>query len=277
MGANPGLRDVCHSITGGSISAQGKKCHRSQSCLKLTTLGYWIPFEAAKAVAARLCYSIRYVLVPVFGPDFVALCHRKDDPDYNNLAIDRNVIQRCIQRATATQQRSRGSSMVRSPQVSSPYAALPIWPPPKSLRPKPLKPMDIESGYGTDTDRSEIGPGSPTSIAWTPVNTPRMKNFDSLRSTTPQDVTSSPSANGTPTNGPRPSPSKRPWRDEASEENSLHICDSSSMLLASPKRQRDPSSYQTPEMEAAHTLMQLRMADAKVGKKKTVRRRRASA
>ncbi|EEQ34294.1 conserved hypothetical protein [Microsporum canis CBS 113480] len=43
LNANPGLREICHSITGGALAAQG----------------YWMPFDAAKAVAATFCWKIR--------------------------------------------------------------------------------------------------------------------------------------------------------------------------------------------------------------------------
>ncbi|KAF9635132.1 putative apses transcription factor xbp1 protein [Lasiodiplodia theobromae] len=55
---NPGLRDISHSITGGSLLAQG----------------YWLPYDAARAVAANFCWHLRAALTPLFGPDFVRDC-----------------------------------------------------------------------------------------------------------------------------------------------------------------------------------------------------------
>ncbi|KAJ5231205.1 hypothetical protein N7489_011913 [Penicillium chrysogenum] len=57
LNQNPGLRDICHSITGGALSAQG----------------YWMPYEAAKAMAATFCWRIRYALTPLFGTEFPAM------------------------------------------------------------------------------------------------------------------------------------------------------------------------------------------------------------
>ncbi|KAJ5505257.1 hypothetical protein N7453_004214 [Penicillium expansum] len=58
LNQNPGLRDICHSITGGALSAQG----------------YWMPYEAARAMAATFCWRIRYALTPLFGTEFPAMC-----------------------------------------------------------------------------------------------------------------------------------------------------------------------------------------------------------
>lgn len=183
MSANPGLSAVSHSITGGSISAQGTY-HLSSHPNLLTVLGYWVPFEAAKAVASRFCYNIRYVLVPVFGPDFVSMCEVPDQGAWMHLSISRSIIQHCTEAATAYQSQSRDSSMGNSPRTSS---ALPtsIWPAKPTLRPKSRTIMDFESGYATDSERS-VHPGSPMSSEWTPVNSPKQKDLP------PINVTSTP-------------------------------------------------------------------------------------
>ncbi|KAL4973082.1 hypothetical protein BDW66DRAFT_109685 [Aspergillus desertorum] len=78
LNQNPGLRDVCHSITGGALAAQG----------------YWMPYEAAKAVAATFCWKIRFALTPLFGDDFPDLCTHPDD----RARFGRMVIDPCIVR-----------------------------------------------------------------------------------------------------------------------------------------------------------------------------------
>ena len=174
MSANPGLSAVSHSITGGSISAQGTYQLSSGPNL-LTMLGYWVPFEAAKAVASRFCYNIRYVLVPVFGPDFVSMCEVPDEGAWMHLSISRSIIQHCTEAATAYQSQSRESSMAISPRITSALAPC-IWPAKPTLRPKPRMIMDFESGYATDSERS-VYPASPISSEWTPVNSPRQKEL----------------------------------------------------------------------------------------------------
>ncbi|EED21134.1 APSES transcription factor Xbp1, putative [Talaromyces stipitatus ATCC 10500] len=81
LNANEGLRDICHSITGGALAAQG----------------YWMPFETAKAVAATFCYSIRYALTPVFGADFPSQCLQPPDRLFGKMTIDPEVIKRATE------------------------------------------------------------------------------------------------------------------------------------------------------------------------------------
>ena len=185
MGANPGLSAVSHSITGGSISAQGTYHQLCRPNL-LTMLGYWVPFEAAKAVASRFCYDIRYVLVPVFGPDFLSMCETPDQGAWMNLSIGRSIIQNCTEAATAYQSQSRESSMAISPRTTSACTTT-IWPTKPTLRPKSRMIMDFESGYATDSERS-VYPDSPISSEWTPVNSPRQKQSPAINVTsTPRD------------------------------------------------------------------------------------------
>ena len=152
----------------------------------LTVLGYWVPFEAAKAVASRFCYDIRYVLVPVFGPDFLSMCATPDQEAWMNLSIGRSVIQHCTEAATAYQAQSRESSMAISPRTTS-ACTTSIWPAKPTLRPKSHTIMDFESGYATDSERS-VYPDSPISSEWTPVNSPRQKDLPPINVTsTPRD------------------------------------------------------------------------------------------
>jgi hypothetical protein len=58
--------------------------------------GYWIPFDAAKAVAATFCYSIRYALTPVFGPDFIETCIEPGSECFSRMTIDPRVVERCV-------------------------------------------------------------------------------------------------------------------------------------------------------------------------------------
>ncbi|KAK4695796.1 hypothetical protein P7C71_g2017, partial [Lecanoromycetidae sp. Uapishka_2] len=274
MAANPGLRDISHSITGGSISAQG----------------YWVPFEAAKAVAARFCWKIRYVLVPVFGPDFVAMCLKPDEPGFQNLSVGSSIIQRCTERATIMHAQSRESSLAVSPRTPTAFVDLPVWPP-KSLRPKPKKAMDEESGYGTDSERSENYRGSPDSCntsGWTPVNSPSLKGMQHYRfpprtnitSTPRETVTSYPFLRNLKTKTKkRPLPQSEDTSDDEGPPtySSVYAPSTPEPVYApsTPKR-RKVSGAMTPEM-AARTLLMLNMADATLGERKVTKRRRASA
>lgn len=244
-----------------------------------------MPFEAAKAVAAKFCYEIRYVLVPVFGPDFVSMCQKCGDSSTLRLKIDASIVQRCTEAVTGTanQAQSRESSVAVSPRTQTAYANLTVWPP-KSLRPKPAKLIDAESGYGTDSDRSEKysgSPDSPRSIEWTPVNSPGMKFLETYQffQRPPRNVTSTPRDLESPSasNSKRVANTKRGISeiDKASETegSSDHSLIEAS---ASPKR-RKRSAVMTPEIGAAYTLVELNMADTTLGERKPLKRRRASA
>jgi hypothetical protein len=61
-------------------------------------LGYWVPYEAAKALAAKFCYKIRFALTPIFGNDFPSICLPEDHEDFGKYAIDPAIIARCKQR-----------------------------------------------------------------------------------------------------------------------------------------------------------------------------------
>lgn len=97
LNLNPGLRDITHSITGGSIMAQGKYfALRSHIGPKMTTnvfvTGYWMPFTCAKAVCATFCSSIAGALIPIFGPDFPSQCTSPDAPEHGRMQIDQMII-----------------------------------------------------------------------------------------------------------------------------------------------------------------------------------------
>ena len=228
------------------------------------------------------------MLVPVFGPDFVAMCRKHSDPDFQNLNVDRDIILKCEEEALAIQEQSRESSLANSPKQSSAFSELPIWPPPKSQRPKKFKGMDVESGYGTDTDRTEMYssyPGSPMYGGWTPVNTPKIPIVDGPRVPQPaQGITSSPWIKASLRDSSKAKSSKRPGSHEDPAEGlSIDPCSESGPV---PQKRRKVSralaSKVSPEIEAAYTLMHLHAADATLikeekEKEKEGRRRRASA
>lgn len=204
------------------------------------------------------------------------MCHKPDDPDFQNLSVDRNIIQQCKEVATALQAQSRESSTASSPRTPSAFASLPLWPPPRSLPPKPSNATDVESGYGTDTDRSDMytpGPGSPTSIGFTPVNTPRTPEFGSYRLPSPKNITSTPRVKLSPIRSPKTKSSKRPWTNCKAQYEEASSYQSSPEVTSSPKRRKvsptSPSDGTMLEIGAAYALIQLKTGDG--------RRRRASA
>ncbi|KAI0417598.1 hypothetical protein F5X98DRAFT_363725 [Xylaria grammica] len=83
LNSNPGLKEITHSITGGSIMAQG----------------YWMPYQCAKAVCATFCHNISGALIPIFGPDFPALCTQVDAPEYSRMVIDPAIVAQATREA----------------------------------------------------------------------------------------------------------------------------------------------------------------------------------
>ncbi|KKK19409.1 hypothetical protein P175DRAFT_0464515 [Aspergillus ochraceoroseus IBT 24754] len=177
LNANPGLRDICHSITGGALAAQG----------------YWMPFEAAKAVAATFCWKIRHALTPLFGLEFPSLCIPPSDRSrYGRMVIDPSI----VRKATETAHLYRVLE-IRSPPPNTlrvgcrPSSARDNNALGKHLLPKSHHHHDLFSdrlaGYGSspeyNTDAYCVSPVSPIRNTFTPVNPPR--STDTLCSSIP--------------------------------------------------------------------------------------------
>lgn len=174
LNRNPGLREICHSITGGALVAQGGFL---PSCLLriLMGTGYWMPFETARAIAKTFCWKIRYALTPVFGPDFPKQCLRPDAEGFGAMVIDPAITQRCREQARLYREmevETSANASTRSPLTpDSPTAPRRI----RQLRRKGLQ--SNASSYTTDSDddyRSRSSsPSLPYCNTWTPANTPR--------------------------------------------------------------------------------------------------------
>ncbi|KAL9075413.1 MAG: hypothetical protein Q9157_004038 [Trypethelium eluteriae] len=178
---NPGLRDITYSITGGAIIAQG----------------YWMPFEAARAVCTTFCYHIRWALTPIFGYNFPAECLHPGHPDFGNYKIPRDIIRDCTQRmnqlrrgAPSTKipeetdctsaQASDDSESTMNSRIASPA-------PPRRLRSQKKRTYkqlsDTDADIDTDSDRetnyretpqrrssSPVSPKTQLVRAFTPIN-----------------------------------------------------------------------------------------------------------
>ena len=186
------------------------------------------------------------------------------------LSIDRSIIHRCAEAATAYQLQLGESSQVVSPRSLG--ASLPIRPMKPRLRPKSHKPMDIESGYGTDSERSAY-PDSPVSSEWTPINSPRERTLPSAKVTsTPRERTS----RGAPEYQKRKYPKRSHIKDDeeayATEESIEYPTWKSAV---SPAKRAKLSKQTLPddrvgwteiEIDAAWSLAKLRKHNGKVGR-----------
>ncbi|KAL4808142.1 hypothetical protein BDV18DRAFT_158254 [Aspergillus unguis] len=187
LNQNPGLRDICHSITGGALAAQG----------------YWMPYEAAKAVAATFCWRIRFALIPLFGEDFPDSCISPDDRSrFGRMVIDPSVVQLATQKANDYRMLELQYSSLKSLRASHHNDGRPSSAPGsdqtrerenlalgrhlfllKNQRSRTSIPTDTSSvGYGSSPEMEYyssapepycISPVSPDRNSFTPVNAPR--------------------------------------------------------------------------------------------------------
>ena len=172
------MKDISYSITGGALVCQGQSL--IQSSIALTDVsGYWMPFQAARAIAATFCYNIRWALTPVFGNDFPSTCLPPSDPGYAKFLIDREIVQECTDETNRF--RVEGASyQIAAPKMSTDahtprlHFGFPPWGPKDAKQQARPRTSEEESGYGTESDHSDrifFSPQvSPRSTTWTSVN-----------------------------------------------------------------------------------------------------------
>ncbi|KAM5438470.1 hypothetical protein MferCBS31731_005047 [Microsporum ferrugineum] len=168
LNANPGLREICHSITGGALAAQG----------------YWMPFDAAKAVAATFCWKIRYALTPLFGVGFLSECIPPSDEMFGRMIINPTI----IRSATITAHEYRKIKLDKAPSSRLSGSNIPYFPL-KSRTDQHIKRLRHKSHSSTPDDEDDgrfhqhrapfyyhhqaYSPSSLPHSGWTPANTPR--------------------------------------------------------------------------------------------------------
>ncbi|GBF62444.1 hypothetical protein TMEN_4989 [Trichophyton mentagrophytes] len=174
LNANPGLREICHSITGGALAAQG----------------YWMPFEAAKAVAATFCWKIRYALTPLFGVGFLSECIKPTDEMFGRMIIDPAIIRAAT--ITAHQQRNIELQKASSNRIqSSNISYLPLKSRAEHVSVKRLRSRSHDSSPDDEDitlfdnrgqnphrgasyyNHQAYSPSTLPNSGWTPANTPR--------------------------------------------------------------------------------------------------------
>lgn len=119
LSLNPGLKDITHSITGGSIHAQGLSSTPT-SVIIITEhcfLGYWMPYDCARAVCATFCHRVAPALVPLFGPDFPLECISPRSANFERMVISQELVWRATQEAGDRLRESSQSVPVTTPQA----------------------------------------------------------------------------------------------------------------------------------------------------------------
>lgn len=151
-----------------------------------TNIGYWIPYEAAKAVAATFCWNVRFALTPVFGKDFPETCILPDSEDFGNMHIDPEITKRCAEQARLYREVELQRVVSNSPSLMSSGPRTPTTPKLKRQFKKIMpKPLHISSGIASDDgssvtsqeeDKYVMSSPSPQtgfSNAWSAINSPR--------------------------------------------------------------------------------------------------------
>ena len=244
-----------------------------------------MPYDAAKAIAATFCYKIRYALTPVFGLDFISLCIEPGTEGFGHMVIDQSIVRHCTEEANEYRTMSREGSLAGSPKTPASSTSS-RWSS-KPYRLKPAKHMDVESGYGTDTDRSDkFFPSPPVTCQWTALNTPRSATIEQYKLDFPQAPSSDATATegcDAPPNSPESSNSDESGASEVSSkqsdedyrEKSLSPALSETELVPAKRKRKIKTS--TKEARAAYLLMRLHIADRSLKKSGfSLKRRRAS-
>ena len=181
LARNIGLKELCHSITGGALVAQGMWDMVRSCALSDHLPGYWIPYEAAKAIAATFCWHIRYALTPVFGTDFPDTCLPPGHKHFGSMQIDPEITKRCALQAQhyrkmEGQETPALSSGPGTPPTPSTRKAGPTY---KRIMPKPANATDsasessADAGYEDNYHLSSPSPSVALSSPWSAVNSPR--------------------------------------------------------------------------------------------------------
>ena len=201
------------------------------------------------------------------------------------MIINSDIVRRCTEEASRFRGLSRDGSIASSPRTppssSKGYRKVS----PRSLRPRLVQNLESESGYGTDTDRSDdylYSPAASSGSGWTALNTPRsvasqhyqrltLDQFSSAYNSQQQSASSL----YEPQSGNEVLSRKRVRSDDEKEYEEGNSSDHSSLDTPMPDipNEQTPSHWQ--ERRAAYQLLQLKMDDAAIDGDRS-RRRRAS-
>lgn len=244
-----------------------------------------MPFEAAKAVAATFCYDIRYALTPLFGLDFVSTCIKPGTEGFGQMVIDPQIVRHCTDNAKKYRQiDSRGSSETFSPKSpsSSRTASSANWTT-NSIRCRRPCTLDMESGYYTDTDRSDhYLPSSQSSYPWTGETLPK-PHVPKFHLPSPQELLKTTGrivGCGAPPNSPDSTSSnvthKKLVNKITDQESDGTGSQYSNEATTTGPTARSPLTS-TQETRAAYVLMQLHFADTSLKENENrAKKRRAS-
>lgn len=157
LNANPGLKEMSHSVTGGALVAQG----------------YWMPYSCARAICLTFAYPIRWALTPIFGPSFIRECLQPNHPDFARFRIDSETI-RCAKMAFEGHRQQKDvprSVPTNHTQTSQPHPgrAQPTF--------KLGSPFDSDSEVSTSSGKCRLAPPSALD---SPAISPKTTSFENV-------------------------------------------------------------------------------------------------
>lgn len=163
-----------------------------------------MPYEAAKAMAATFCWRLRYVLTPLFGTDFPAMCISPSDRKYyGRMTIPQEIVQHATKTANYYRSLEPNASKDFNPSAldepSKTHNLFHMDLPSQGDSSLKLPPIKIprlqyaEDSPGARDSSMEPYSMSPTSQSsfsnFTPINPPRSSDVPSLsRVQSPQSI-----------------------------------------------------------------------------------------
>lgn len=223
-------------------------------------IGYWLPFEAAKAVAATFCYNIRYALTPIFGLDFLSMCLVPTDPGFGQMIISPTIVRQCGETVEQYLALYRGAPRVGIPKMAPSSS--------RGLRSKSVRKPDTTGRR----DQAMAKLQSVTAVS-TQISHSRTLSYDSVEShfTTTMRRQSQPTRKAkrvsvTANTRTKDDSEGHHADDEATEAIVQTPLSSSTEEMETPPKRRRKSSVSQSEEVAAEMLMRLGRADAAWGR-----------
>lgn len=229
-----------------------------------------MPFKAAKALALNFCWSIRFALVPIFGPSFPDDCTHPEHPLFKRFTIDNGIIQDCTREAEgwkATRRRSRAKCRLPNLPSLSPMPMPTPTPTPsfnhaniKALRPRAIVTynVDLETSSQSSDDKIAIPSGrAPTTSAVGVQAFPSPQSLDDL---SPSSWSTSPPLCKMAFEKSHTKRNFTELNKRSAKCNSIMFLDVDSTKM----KKRKVGKFDSNEARAAYALLQLHAADGRV-------------
>lgn len=131
-----------------------------------------MPYEAAKAVSATFCWSIRYALTPLFGKDFPSMCIRPGNSQFGKMIVDPEIVRRSTE--TAYQYRKQELELkMKAQQQRTQHEGQPVAMQVSSFRRDGFSNSTTAVYASSKGEDYSFSPTTTTAVsgnAWTPIN-----------------------------------------------------------------------------------------------------------